>query len=215
MNMFKILTILLFICSIFFSSVFGSSDESGNNFEKNQIFATPSLTDSNVAFYEGIELSYIFRAPGDLILLIDEPIRNGYSLAFVENNLTYDLSEIRIDITIIDVKNSFKDFNLSKFISAELKEIKMHFGELSEISFVDSVLSRSMEKIPTFFINNPGLFIPNVMIAYFSDDQELIIFELSIKEGYPRFEAEKIFIQLLQEFKSLKKKEKDKLAEKK
>ena len=178
------------------------------HFEENQIFDTSSPLDSNIAFFEGEKSSYLISPPLGFVLEIQRAKMDGYSMTFIPLESSYDSSDVRIDVTIMKPPHGKKKkFRVNDFISDDSTLLIKHFGANIEFYMIDSILNNSNEKLITYYINDKTQFIPNVMVAYYYQSVELIIFELSISENYPRFVAEKLLIELVQNFKSLTKKE--------
>ena len=203
--------VLLFLIIIILPSYSFSGEKNGDDidhFEENQIYDTKSTLDSNIAFYEGRESSYLISPPVGFELEIQRAKMDGYSMSFIPLNSSFDSAGVRIDVSILN--HSFKKKRkllLNDFISEDSTSLIEHFGKNLEFYKIDSILNNSNEKLVTYYINDKSQFIPNVMVAYYFKKSELFIFELSISESYPRFEAEKQFIELINNFKILSKKE--------
>ncbi len=160
---------------------------------------TETDLDSNVAFYEGESFNYVIYPPDGFRMVTDEAAYDGYSFAFVPEPSTYDSSDIMIGVNIFKIRGL--DFN--DMVKQDTASIREHYGANMLIRPVDSVFSGSGDILPTFYIDNREIFIPNVMISYYNGKTEVLIFELVISEGTTRFKAEDLFIACLKEFKAM------------
>jgi len=200
--------LILFFLALFPQNAFPEIEPESKQlpFEENQIYYVNSSLDSNIAFFEGKEISFLIPPPSGFKLEIERAKSEGYSMAFILEDFSYDSSEVRIDISIFSFKKKNR-FGLKKYIANDSTALKEHFGINLEFYKIDSILNNSNERLATYYINNKSKFIPNVMVAYYFRTHELLIFELSISESYPRFKAEKQFLKLVQNFKTISMKE--------
>lgn len=155
--------------------------------------------DSNVAFYEGEKLDFIFYPP-DGFVMVDEPaVADGYSFGFIPQGHTYDSAGEFIGVNIFKIRGmSFREA-----LAADTAQVHAHYGPNSVLWPVDSVFIATGEIIPTFFINDTTGFVPSVMMSYYDGGTEMVIFELVIDGNTPRFKAEDIYVQCLNRFKVL------------
>ncbi len=162
-------------------------------------YTTEKTLDSNTAYYQGESLNYVIYAPAGFKMILEEAGSDGYSCAFVPEDESFEDADIMIGVNFYKIRGL--DFNDA--ITQDTLSVREHFGESVTIRPVDSVFAASGSAIPTFYINNQRLFLPNVMISYFNGTTEMIIFELVISESVPRFKAEEIYISVLERFKAL------------
>lgn len=163
-----------------------------------------SSLDNNTAFYEGEKLSYVISPPDDFKLVMEDAVIDGYSFAFIPSEETYDSATIRIGINIYRMKEGMtKDFTIDDIIGDDTTAIREHYGENILINEVDSVVTKNQYVVRNFFLNDTTAFIPNVMISYLDGGSEILIFDLSITEDYPRFMAEQVYMQCLEMMKVL------------
>ena len=161
--------------------------------------AQAHVVDSNVALYQGTRLNYVIGPPYRFRLVIDEAILDGYSLAFVDNSATYDSAAVLIAVSIFSLgDNSFADV-----LASDTESIREHYGAGLSIRPVDPVINAVGQPVTTFFIDDKRRFIPTVMVSYYDGGTEIVIFELSIAENYPRFVAEQAYVDCLSRFKVL------------
>lgn len=164
----------------------------------------PTFTRSeNAAFYEGDSLAYVLTAPDRFDLVIDEAIAEGYSLAFIPLGQSLDSADVFITVSIFRIANRADKFSLEQFRSLDSAEIKKHYGPDVTLTHIHSVFNANGEELTTLYINDPYRFIPSVMVSYYEQSTEILIFELGINDGYPRVKAEDIFIESLSRFKVL------------
>lgn len=158
-----------------------------------------AVLDSNVAFFEGDELNYIIYAPRDFEMDESEAVDNGYSFAFRPEGSTLDHAEMFIGVNLFKIRGmSFEDL-----IKRDTSAIREHYGDDSEIEWVDPVKISSGQYLKTLYIDNKAEFLPNVMMSYFDGETEVLIFELVISADYPRFLAEETYVSCLQRVKAM------------
>jgi len=155
--------------------------------------------DSNVAYYQGENLTYVIYPPEDFQMVIDEAAEAGYSFAFIPDEVALDEADLMIGVNIYKVRGMAFDDVLAR----DTANMRKHYGESVEIEPVDSVFSSNGHQMPTFFIGDNTGFVPNVMISYFDGDTELLIFELVMTGRVARFKAEGLFLECLRRFKAL------------
>lgn len=163
---------------------------------------TRPAVDSNTAFFEGDQRSYVFAAPHGYRLVLDEAARDGFSLAFIPDNQAFDSADVLINATIFSFKGKKTPFR--KIVAEDTTALRTHYGPSIEIWGVDSVYSGTRELIPTVYLNDKKRFLPNVMVSYFDGGSEVVIFELVISDRYPKFKAEPAYEEALARFKALR-----------
>ena len=155
--------------------------------------------DSNTAFYEGETLNYIIQPPTDFKMIDWEATADGYSFAFIPEGQSYDDADMIIGANIFKIRG----LDFGEVVVSDTIELRKHYGNDVSIWSVDSVFTASGYLAPTFFINDPTAFIPNVMISYVNGETELLVFELVITERAIRMKAEDAFIECLGKLKVL------------
>ncbi len=166
-------------------------------------FAGDTLSGDNSAFFEGDSLSYVLSAPPDYRLVIDEAAKQGFSLAFIPVSAVFDSARVMIAVNILSNPDGGKAPPLADFILADTADIASHYGPgltISKVALTDKIDDKG---IISFYLNDKTRFIPDVLLSYFSGGSEILVFQLSIREGFPRFEAEKAFVECLSEFRTL------------
>ena len=164
------------------------------------VLADPGATlDSNVAFYEGEKLNYVFYPPDGYRMIDQQAIDDGYSFAFIPDGQTYTEADLMIGVNIFKIRG----MSFENALDADTALMHEHYGKNAVIWTVDSVFIANGETIPTFFVNDTTGFIPNVMVSYYDGDSEMVIFELVITSRVARFQAEEIYIECLERFKAL------------
>lgn len=160
--------------------------------------------DDNTAFYEGAENSYIIAPPDGYIMVTDSAADDGYSFAFIPKGESYSSASVRIGINIFKIKKDAKDkFKLENLINDDTLAYRIHYGETIEIDEVAPGVSLTGDSLRTIYFNDTTTFIPNVMMSYLDGGEEILIFELSISDSFPRFKAEKIYMECLGKIKML------------
>jgi len=163
-----------------------------------------STLDNNTAFFEGETVSYIISPPSGYVMVMDDAIADGYSFAFIPDGENYDSATVRIGIHIFRIKEEQKSkFTIDDVISEDTSGIREHFGPSIIIREVDSVITKSGFAVRNFFLNDTTVFIPNVMMSYLHGGSEILIFDLSIILDYPRFMAEQVYMECLENLKVL------------
>jgi hypothetical protein len=155
------------------------------------------------AFYEGELVNYVVHPPSGFQLVQEEAAEDGYSFAFIPESLTYRQSNILIGANIYKIRG----LKFNNVVREDTLALRNHYGDSLSIWHVDSVTIGSGQPIPTFFVNDPHRFVPNVMISYFDGGSEIIIFELVISEHVLRTDAEEKFMACLQGVKALERKQ--------
>jgi hypothetical protein len=158
----------------------------------------PTL-DSNTAFYEGESLNYVIYPPEGYQMVDWEATADGYSFAFIPKGQTYDKADLMIGANIFKIRG----LKFEEVVTSDTTAIREHYGKDVSIWLVDSVFTASGQLVPTFFINDPAAFIPNVMISYVDGQTELLIFELIITTRVARIKAEDVLIECLEKLKVL------------
>jgi len=128
-----------------------------------------------------------------------EATADGYSFAFIPKAQTYDEADLMIGVNIFKIRGLAFD----EVITNDTVAVREHYGDNVSIWPVDSIFAASGQTIPTFFVNDPSRFLPNVMISYVNGESELLVFELVITERAVRMKAEDVFIECLEKLKVL------------
>lgn len=155
--------------------------------------------DSNTAFYEGETLNYIIHPPNNFKMIDWEATADGYSFAFIPEGQLYAEADQIIGANIFKIRG----LTFDEVIVGDTIALRQHYGDEVSIWPVDSIFTASGYLVPTFFINDPTAFIPNVMISYVNGETELLVFELIITERVFRANAEDAFIECLEKLKCL------------
>ncbi|MDH3891499.1 MAG: hypothetical protein OEV49_10490 [candidate division Zixibacteria bacterium] len=156
--------------------------------------------DSNTAFFEGVNLAYVFNPPPNMKLITEEANDDGYSFAFIAETDEYKDAGALVGVTIFTLGTNAFD----SVVTADTAAIREHYGGMLTITPVDSVTAFDGSLLPTFYIDDDTRFIPTVMVSYFDGGSEIVLFELSISaNGLPRFLAEGLFSSCIQHFKAL------------
>jgi hypothetical protein len=168
-----------------------------------------AAVDSNTAFFEGVSYSYVMPAPRGFVLNTVESTDDGYSFAFLIKGLEYAESPALIGVNLFSIVDSSGQSMVASLIEADTLALRNHFGNSIAINPVEGIAAHTGQLLPTFYLHAPERFIPNVMTAYFDGTEELVVFELTIAEGYPRFKAEESFLECIRKFRALIKKKID------
>ncbi len=165
-----------------------------------------SLFDNNTAFYEGDSYSYIIAPPVHFKMNSEEATDDGYSFAFIPSSDKYADASMIIGINIFKIKKSKeKPFSLDMLILDDTTSIRKHFGAEIEIAEVEAIQTATTDKLRTVYFNSKDGNTPNVMMSYFDGESEILIFDLTIGDKVPRFQAEKIYLECLNKIKILTK----------
>jgi len=162
------------------------------------------VTDSNTAFYGGIEADYVFTPPNGFKMEDNDVVDDGYSFAFIPENENYDSANVIIGITIYNLESYNDRFSFEQVLTGDTNSIRNQYGRKLAIWPVDSMFNFNGEIVPTYYFNHPEKFITMVMISYYNAGPEMIIIDLNITDIYPRFKAEEKFDESLSRFKVLK-----------
>lgn len=162
-----------------------------------------SLFDKNTAFYEGTTYNYIIAPPKGYQMNSDESSDDGYSFAFIPIGEKYNDASVIIGINIFKIKDNA--FTLEMLIKDDTTAIRKHFGKEIEISEVEPIQTATTDKLRTIYFNSKSGIIPNVMMSYFDGKSEILIFDLTITDKIPRFQAETIYLECIQKIKILTK----------
>ncbi len=155
--------------------------------------------DRNTAFYKGESLNYVIFPPDHFQMVDWEATGDGYSFAFIPTDQTYDHADLMIGVNIFKIRG----LTFDEVVSGDTVALREHYGREISIWPVDSVYTASGQTVPTFFINDPARFIPNVMISYVDGQTEILVFELVISDRVARVRAEDAFIECLEKLKVL------------
>jgi len=160
--------------------------------------------ESNVSVFEGEEYAYVIYPPAGYQLITDEAADAGYSMAYIPRGHSYDNAKVVIDINIFKMTdNTADDAFVTGLVADDIMQLKKQYGKGLTVRPVDSVYNANNMLLPTFYFNDTTKFIPTVMLGYFNGKTEIIIFQLSINKVQPRFEAEEVFLECVNSFKSL------------
>jgi hypothetical protein len=166
-------------------------------------FSGDTSAGDNSAFFEGDSLSYVLSAPPECRLVIDEVAEQGYSLAFIPEGRPFDSAQMMIAVSILSNPDGGKTLPLADFILTDTAAVTRHYGPgmaVSRVALTDKIDDKG---IVSFYLNDKTRFVPDVLLSYFSGGSEILVFQLSIREGFPRFEAEKAFVECLSKFRIL------------
>lgn len=129
------------------------------------------------AYYEGRTYSYLFEAPEDWILDIDNAYEDGYTAALFPEEQTYTYSDMTILIWV------FKNDSLSfgEFVTADSayylkRNDGLQFRKTDTLFVDDGIRAIVMEA------DDPGAESSIAMIGYIDVRTEVVIYELSISE---------------------------------
>lgn len=161
---------------------------------------TGEIADSNNAFYAGETRDYILKAPVHYKMVTTEAKSDGYSFAFIPDSSSYRKAPVVIGVNIYKVRS----LSFENILTNDTNSIREHYGPKLEIRPLDSMFNGGGEELTAFYLENKGQFIPNVMTAYYYGSTELLILELSIAPTAVRPEAEKAFMNCLEQFTSAK-----------
>lgn len=157
----------------------------------------------DIAYFEGDSLAYVIGPPRGFKMVFKDAQEDGYAMAFIPATSDYDSAHVVITTDIFTYKGKKAKSAFRVFITADTAAISEHYGSPMKLHEVDSIYTSNGTELATWFIEDKSRFIPNVMIAYLLGGSELFVFDLSIRENYPRFEAEEKFIECLQGIKVL------------
>ncbi|MFZ1682681.1 MAG: hypothetical protein WAU88_00990 [Candidatus Zixiibacteriota bacterium] len=158
------------------------------------------VLDSNTAFYEGENLRYILPSPPGFKMVTDEAINDGYSMAFIPNEVPYDSATIIIGINIYKIRG----ITFDSVIANDTTGLRKHYGKNLSIRSVLPLRADTGDPLTTFYLEADRTFVPNRVMAYFNGGTEMVIFELVISPDILRFQAEKIFADVVHSFRPLK-----------
>lgn len=162
--------------------------------------------DSSTAFYEGQTVAYTIPPPPGFKMVINEASENGYSFAFIPNDESYALASRTISVTFYSLDQIGDGPVLEELVKSDTAEIRRFYGGTVTIRAVDSISNASGELLGCFYVNDTARFIPTVMVSYYNGSTEVLIFELSVSDNYPRFKAEQTYVDCIAGFKVLPKK---------
>lgn len=163
-----------------------------------------SLSSSDdIAYFEGDSLSYIISPPDGFKMVLEDAQEDGSAMAFIPVSSDYDSAQVVITADIFTYKGKRAKSAFEIFITADTSAISEHYGAQLKLHEVDSIYTSNGTELVTLYIEDKSRFIPNVMIAYLLGGSELFVFDLSIRENFPRFEAEEKFIECLEGIKVL------------
>lgn len=163
--------------------------------------------DSSTAFYEGQTAAYTIPPPYGFKMVINEASENGYSFAFIPDGERYALASRTISVTFYSLDQIGDGPSLEKLVTSDTAEIRRFYSGTVTIRSVDSISNASGELLSCFYVNDTARFVPTVMVSYYDGGTEVLIFELSVSDNYPRFKAEQTYVDCIADFKVLPKKE--------
>ncbi len=165
---------------------------------------TQPAVDSNIAYFEGANLTYVFRAPDGFRLDLEQAAIDGLSLAFIPEAEPYNKANILIGATIFSFSNN-STVDFAAIVEQDTIGLREHYDGSVDIRPIDPIPAGSNHLLPTVYLDHDHSFVPTVMVAYFDGATEVIIFELVISDRQPRFKAEPVFDEAIRLFKALKK----------
>ncbi|HKK19869.1 MAG TPA: hypothetical protein VJ983_00225, partial [candidate division Zixibacteria bacterium] len=113
----------------------------------------------------------------------------------------YKSASVIIGVNIFKVKaEQQKQFTINELIGNDTTAIREHFGKEISIGEVDPIMTDDGHLLRTIYLNDSLSFIPNVMMSYYDGGTEVFIFDLSISNTYPRFKAERYYLDCLKRF---------------
>lgn len=162
--------------------------------------------DNNTAFYEGERYSFIISPPDNFIMIDNAAIADGYSFAFIADGETYDSASVIIGINIFAIKpDQRQKFALGHLVTDDTLALRKHFGPAVRIAEVDPMVTENDWPLRTIYLNDTSGFVPNVMLSYLNGETDVLVFELSISENFPRFMAEGIYRECIERIKVMPK----------
>jgi len=161
------------------------------------------LGNDGIAYFEGDSLSYIISPPDGFKMVLDEAQADGYAMAFIPVTSGYDSAQIVITADIFSYAGKQAGPVFREFVTSDTIAMRKHYGPSLALSRVDSIYTSNGTELQVYFMEDKSRFISNVMLAYLFGGSELFAFELSIRENFPRFEAEEKFIECLEQIKVL------------
>ncbi len=156
-------------------------------------------TDLHAAFYKGESLNYVIAPPDRFDMVDSAAAADGYSFAFIPDNQAYDSADITIGVNIYKIRGLV----FADVLGRDTTSLREHYGKGVSISAADHLRAASGQPVRTFYIDNPGRFIPNAMIAYVDGRTEMLVFELVISKRATKAEAEAAFTECLSRLKAL------------
>lgn len=159
--------------------------------------------DSNTAFYEGEQFNYVMSPPDGFRMVSYKARFDGYSFAFVPEDDTYDSARVLIGIHIYKIRG----LSFDEALTSDTIAIGKHYGASASLRQLDPIPLKTGGSAHAFYFDAHSGFIPNVMIAYYSGDTELIVYELVIRPDARKVRAEEIFVEAVGQFKALKRAE--------
>jgi len=144
------------------------------------------VENKNAAFFEGENWNYVVRPPSGFQMVQREAVADGYSFAFVPDSERYSDADILIGVNLFKIRG----MSFETVVSQDTLALRKHYGPDTEIWPVDSVFTGTNNLTTTFYVNDPGRFIPNVMISYVDGGAEVLIYELVISPTALRKNAE-------------------------
>ncbi len=161
------------------------------------------ILDSNTAFYEGESYNYLLHNPNGFTMNSDEAVREGYSFAFVPQGQLYRKADVLIGVHIYKIRGiSFETALLQDTLN-----MRQQFGKRLQINPVTSLRTGNGWALTGIYTDMAKRFFPQVMTAYCNGGTEMIILELVISPDAVRPKAEEKFMECLQGFKVMQRKE--------
>jgi hypothetical protein len=155
--------------------------------------------DSNAAFYKGEALNYVIYPPYNYRMATDEANVDGYSFAFVPKDAAYYDAETIIGINIYKIRG----MKFSEALTRDTSALRDYYGPDVVLRRVDSVFSSNGREVAVFYVNDEKSFVPTAMMSYFDGGTELLIFELVVSLGSPRYQAENLYLECLRHMKAM------------
>lgn len=168
------------------------------------------ILDSNTAFYEGQRYRYVIAPPTGFRMVTEEAQADGFSFAFIPGAETYAEAGVWIRANLFRLnQQAAAEGSFEMILTEDTSALREVYGPGLIISQVDSLADAERRPFKTFYLNDESRFMPDVMVSYFDGGTEVLLLNLSIQEGHPRFEAEISYDQCLSRFKALEKAELD------
>lgn len=159
--------------------------------------------DSNTAFYEGEHFDYVMSPPNGFRMVTYKAKFDGYSFAFVPEEDLYDSAKVLIGVHIYKIRG----LSFTEALTSDTIAITKHYGASASLREIDPIPLKTGGSAHAFYFDSRAGFIPNVMIAYFSGETELIVYELVIQPAARKVWAEERFVDAVGQFKALKRAE--------
>lgn len=166
------------------------------------VSAQEYVLDSNTAFFEGEVYNYIVPAPRGFRMVTEPALADGFSLAFIPENESYDSASVTITVSYLKLGTAA----IEDVITADTSAARKHFGNEMVCWAVDPIRGFNGEVLRAVFFDNKSEFIPLVMMSYFNGRSDVVVFELYLAANkLPRHQATEIYTKCISLFRALKK----------